>query len=340
MSGRSGTVLPARGIRRVGVMAIVVAVVLPPAVVLLRDPPADDLADQGGTLRPVMIVVEPGTFVMGSPKDEQGRDEDEQEHEVEIETRFAVSETEVTQGQYRRVMGENPSATTRALFTEKEQYECAFAGVGDDLPVTCVSWSDAIAFCNALSDLDGLGRCYEGSRDDVRFVGVSCKGYRLPTEAEWEYAARGGKRQRFVGTDDPRAVCRRDNVADGSVKRDEALDEWLRESDLRPSSEWGVFDCEDGSSRLAPVGRFAANRWGFHDMGGNVVEWVWDWYGPLGSEGVVDPVGPASGGGRVLRGGSWGDGPGGARLANRGRGVPSYRDGFVGFRLARSVQSP
>ena len=236
-----------------------------------------------------MRAIQPGRFWMGSPADEEGRHPDEERHEVTLTRRFAVGVTPVTQALYTAVTGRNPSR---------------FAAV-QSRPVETVSWFDAVQFCNALSILCGLDAAYQigdGDEPSVR-CDFTRPGFRLPTEAEWEYAARGGQAHVYAGSDDPAAVA------------------WLD----RNSGE-----------RTHPVGQKAANGYGLYDMSGNVWEWVWDWYGEY-SGASTDPQGPASGSGRVGRGGSWGYSAVGLRVAFRFDDPPAYRLGNLGFRLARTL---
>ena len=242
-------------------------------------------------LRPEMIILPAGTFQMGSPEDEEGRNDDERLHEVEITQRFALSRTEVTQGMYERVMGTNPSTA---------EYQ-GVSLLGEELPVQNVSWFDAVAFCNRLSELEGLRPAYRVDGEDVTWD-READGYRLPTEAEWEYAARAGTRDVWAGTSE--------------------------EGELPTYANLG------GSP--APVGSYRPNAWGLHDMSGNVWEWAWDWYA---EEPGTDPGGPRTGSYRVFRGGSWRIVPRYARVAFRVWRHPSFAVGDQGFRLARSFPS-
>ena len=231
------------------------------------------------------VRIEPGTFTMGSPTSEEGRDDtNETQHEVTITRAFWLQSTEVTQGQWRAVMGTSPSH---------------FSSCGDDCPVERVSWEDAVAYVNALSASEGLDACYSGST----FAGLGCEGYRLPTESEWEYAARAGTTSARYGN--------LDEIA------------WLYEnSDGRPH--------EVGTKRV--------NGWGLYDMLGNVSEWTGDWYSssyPSGS--VRDPLGPDEGSRRVYRGGGWLNFARYVRAANRYGNGPAHRRHKLGFRPARSA---
>jgi sulfatase modifying factor 1 len=201
-----------------------------------------------------------------------------------------MSETEVTQAQYQAVMGRNPSYHSR-------DREAA------DFPVENVSWFDAVEYCNALSQREGRTACYQVQDHNVTWP-KACNGYRLPTEAEWEYAARAGKPTEYAGANDVKEVA------------------WIgRNSGGRPHR----------------VGTRNANAWGLHDMSGNVWEWVWDWHADsYTGAATTDPRGPSDGAYRVLRGGAFLFGAVDARVAYRYRFGPTYRDGDAGFRLARS----
>ena len=198
-----------------------------------------------------------------------------------------------------------------------------------------MSWCDAVIFANKLSELEGLEPAYQlpsgfsmsMSDDQCReldgrvFWRESANGYRLPTESEWEYAARAGSRDRYAGTnsDDP---CDYANVGNPSAKE---------------AFGWSTaFSCEDGAQVLAPVGSYRPNGWGLYDMTGNVWEWCWDLYGAYPTSASVDPVGAGSGSVRVGRGGSWLSGPSDVRVADRLRRRPSSARNNLGLRLARS----
>jgi len=260
-----------------------------------------------------MVRIEPGEFLMGSPGNEDGRDDDEDQHRVRITASFLLGETEVTQALYEAVMGENPSTA---------EYK-GLSLLGPEKPVQAVSWLDTVKFCNKLSELGDLEPAYRISGDTVTWD-RSADGYRLPTEAEWEYAARAGGSDRYSGTDGASSVCRYGNVSNPTAK---SRFDW----------SWEVFSCEDGSQVVSDVGSYQANSWGLHDMTGNVWEWVWDWYGEYPSGTATDPVGPSTGSDRVLRGGSCYDSPRVARVADRSRHDPGIRGNDLGFRLARSL---
>jgi formylglycine-generating enzyme required for sulfatase activity len=244
------------------------------------------------------VRIPAGRFTMGSPAGEEGRDSDEVQHEVVITRPFLLQATEVTQGQWRALMGDAPSK---------------FSACGADCPVERVSWYEALAYCNARSQKEGLPPCYRDpgggvyDRKDAKAgavpswpEGLACRGYRLPTEAEWEYAARAGT----TGA---------------------------RHGELDAVAWYGG----NSGGKTHPAGKKAPNAWELYDMLGNVWEWCWDWKGDYAGA-ARDPVGPASAGLRVLRGGSWSLDARGARSARRSGNEPGERNGYFGFRLARS----
>jgi formylglycine-generating enzyme required for sulfatase activity len=227
------------------------------------------------------VRIEPGPFTMGSPLLEEGRASEEVEHVVTLTRPFWLGVSEVTQGQWEAVMGTNPSH---------------FSECGDACPVEQVSWEDAVTYLNKLSELEGLEPCHAAT-----FKGPACKGYRLPTEAEWEYAARGGTTSARYG--------------------DLSRIAWFQET---------------AGDLTRQVGTKAANAWGLHDMLGNVWEWTADYHGAYGAS-AEDPLGPASGKHRVVRGGAWRHEASYVRAAVRGQFPPSYRSMYLGFRVARSA---
>ena len=289
------------------------------------------------------VLIEAGTFMMGSPEDEPGRDDDEIQHEVTITQDFFLQIHEVTQGQWQSLMGNNPSD---------------FSGCGINCPVERVNWYEAIAYANALSDAEGLEVCYDVLRPNgtlgggcpsdarlcvgdffyssVRFLGVGCEGYRLPTEAEWEYAARAGTATALhtgpIEFQDDGLAPALDPVAwyggNSGAHYSGAADcrAWIEGQDL-PFSRCGSH----------PVGRKSANGWGLYDMLGNVAELCWDRHGAYPLEPVTDPTGIESGANRAGRGASWTHSPEHVRSASRFRPLPRNRDNSLGFRLARSA---
>ena len=233
-----------------------------------------------------MTRVDRGQFWMGSPPDEPGRGSDERRHLVTLSQPFAIGITEVSQELYKAVMETNPSG-----FKD------------DDNPVERVTWYDALDFCNRLSTLEGYEPVYSRSGDRGQQVhwDASANGYRLPTEAEWEYAARAGSDTLYAGSNDPADVAQIS----------------------RPSP--------------ADIGQKLPNAWGLLDMSGNVREWVWDGYENYPGSQVLNPTGPESAPERVFRGGSYEAPADVARVANRSHHQPDARSKNVGFRVARTL---
>lgn len=265
------------------------------------------------------IQVEAGRFEMGSPPGEYGREYrdggDETLHTVELTHVFHILSTEVTQGMYFDAVGENPSHN-RGGGCEPPHI---------DHPVENVSWHDAAYYCNMLSRRAGLAECYEctGPGGGCLFVGddpYSCRGYRLPTEAEWEYAARAGTST---------ATYAGDVVADRTCVHEQP--------GLRPIA-WYACNA-DGVTQA--VGELRRNDWLLYDMLGNVFEWVHDWAAPYPDDPLVttiDPAGPASGTFRVARGGSVSLGVERNRAAYRSvTSPPEDTNPALGFRVARTI---
>ncbi len=253
-------------------------------------PPAHSVLDAAATMR--FVAVAEGGFWMGSRAEELGRfDNEGPRHQVTVGS-FWMAATEVTQVQWRAVMGELP----------------AVGPSGSSLPVVGVSWCDALRFANALSVREGLRSAYRfqglcGFGGTVRWD-EGADGYRLPSEAEWEFAARGGQEARYAGGGELDALG------------------------------WHV---GNSGGQPRPVAGLAPNPLGLHDMSGNVWEWVWDWLGDYPAEQVRDPRGPDRGRSRILRGGSWSYASRFHRVADRNWSRPGYRSPAVGFRLARTL---
>jgi len=245
--------------------------------------------------RPKMVPIPKGRFLMGSPKDEKDREDDEKQHWVELTQPYVMMETEVTQGQYQAVMGENPSGFTGGPEAVQR-------------PVENVTWFDAVKYANRLSQAEGIEECYRIVGTEVSWEKKQgCKGYRLPTEAEWEYAARAGQKTVYAGSGNA------DEVG------------------------WHV---GNSGGQTHPVKQKNANDWRLYDLSGNVWEWVWDWTGYYEENEQRDPVGPpkadGSGANRVVRGGGWSVDAGGMRVAFRDGDAHFVRLQNLGFRLARS----
>jgi formylglycine-generating enzyme required for sulfatase activity len=287
-----------------------------------------------------LALIPAGEFLMGSPGDHKDAENDERpQHRVRITQPFYVGATEVTIGQFRTVV-ESANLRTRAeidgeggwgwneaarKFEGRDpKYTWRFTGweQSDEHPVVNVTWDDAIAFCNALSRYEGVESYYRFG-EGVRSGG---DGYRLPTEAEWEYACRAGTTTRYTSGDDPETLVGVGNIADATLK-----------SKGGPFAHWPALNGRDGYIFTAPVGRFRPNAFGLFDMHGNVWEWCWDWYDAdyYRASPIDDPSGPARASYRVLRGGCWGSSPRDARAALRLGYAPDVRYDGLGFRVAR-----
>ena len=257
-----------------------------------------------------MILVEGGSFTMGSPNDEPWRSGDETAHPVELSD-FYIAAREVTQAEWEAVMNGNPSAFK-----------------GPNLPVESVTWLDAVAFCNAKSEADGLAPAYAIAGDAVTWNQAS-DGWRLPTEAEWEYACRAGSAAPFsgrasIGPDEANFYGHYPYNIEQNYFTQEKLE-------VKPGQY---------RQRTTPVGSFAPNALGLYDMHGNVGEWCWDTYGEYGSDGVKDPTGAAESSSRmrkVNRGGGWNDFAKHLRCAYRASMSPGRSSASVGVRLARNA---
>lgn len=267
-----------------------------------------------------LVLIPAGRFTMGA---DDGPPNERPPHEVELSRPFYMSRHPITQEQFARFVDAtgyqttaerdggakvwvgdgwrtDPSASWRTVFP------------GARRPVVAVTWNDATAFCDWLTRHEReAGRIEDGDR------------YRLPTEAQWEWAARAGTTDRHVGTDRESEVCRFGNVPD-------------RAADAAGFGRAFV-DCDDGVGvGTSEVGRYAPNPWGLHDMVGNVWEWVRDGHGPYSAEPLVDPEGPADAPLRTVRGGSWSGKLSGVRIAHRDGYPPDLRGGAVGFRVVLS----
>lgn len=293
------------------VLVLVLLVAVGGAVAALL--PWDDIFAGEEARAPDFVWVSVGDFQMGSPMAEEGRFDNETQHAVTLSRPFFLQTTEVTQGQWQQTMGNNPSA---------------FSGCGINCPVERVSWWDALEYLNRRSVSEGFEKCYklEGCAgipgvsyrcQGVTFEGLDCTGYRLPTEAEWEYAARGR-------TDTP--LFSGVPAREGCASPDPAL------------APIGWY-CGNASSQTQSVAQKKANGFGLYDTAGNVTEWVWDWnFGDYVPEEVTDPLGPERGAGRTYRGGSWASPPRDCRVAARGYADPASRHDYLGFRAARTAQ--
>jgi len=296
-------------------------------------------------------LIPAGTFMMGSPTDEWFRRTDETQHEVTLSKSFWIGITEVTNKQMRAVMQwafdngmitatpetvRNSEGDERELLNLIVAYEsvrhCRISFAGgvftvdagmDEYPCSGVTWYGAMAYANYLSDMEDLDRAVDFSDWSVDWESA---GYRLPTEAEWEYACRAGTTSVFYTGDHMRDLDRAGWWGPNSLTR------------LNPT----VYG--NGSH---PVAKKEPNAWGLYDTHGNVSEWCWDLYGTYGSGAQTDPRGPVSGGSpehRVKRGGNWADSimarlivPKDCRAAGRENAQPEDAYGTLGFRVARNA---
>ncbi len=247
-----------------------------------------------------LVLIPAGKFLMGSPKDEQERRPDEEQHEVSITKPFYLGVYVVTQAEYEKVMGNNPSYFSPQGY-RKDRVKDMDTG---QFPVEAVSWDDAVAFCKKLSELP----------EEKKAGWV----YRLPTEAEWEYACRAGTKTAFHYGDSLSS----------------------KQANFNGGFPYGGADKGPYLARTAKVGTYAANAFGLDDMHGNVWEWCQDWYDEnyYKNSPKEDPPGPAQASLRVVRGGSWLYDGRDCRSADRGRDEPGYRFNDLGFRVA-AVQS-
>jgi len=296
------------------------------------EPNAKD--ERGGLLMKFSLVT-PGKFMMGSPKEDESRDIDETLHEVEITKPYYIAQCEVSRRQFEHfikvakyktaveknkrlaglVLVKSHGGKSKLARSIGKSWRDPGFGQGGDHPVVCVTWEDANAFCQWMSERAG---------------GMKIS---LPTEAQWEYACRRGARTAFSFGDDPTKLCQYGNYADGTSG--------FAVGDVRNS---------DGQSTTAPVGSYkrVSSPPLVYDMHGNVAEWCRDFYGiyPRGSDrtgkALVDPIGPPRGSARVVRGGSWASSPAKCRSASRdrgGRGGIKY-SALIGFRVIATGKPP
>ena len=257
-----------------------------------------------------LLLIPAGVFLIGSPVGEPGRASDETQHRVTLTKSLYVSMYEVTQSEWQAVMGWNESSPR-----------------GEHRPVELVTWYDVLSYCNQRSTRDGYAPAYTitGATHDGNHItdatvtwNQDANGYRLPTEAEWEYACRAG-----TGT----AFHNGPIVHAGYVCGDD------------PGLDQVAWYCDNAESTAHDVGGKRSNAWGLYDMHGNVVEWCWDWYDPweFADGDVTDPTGPVSGSLRVTRGGAWWRVPTYCRSAFRDAFGPGSKLVGLGFRLVRTA---
>ncbi len=308
--------------------------------------PREIAVDLGGGMKMELVLIPSGEFMMGSGElaeetaaffkknygmhfetaelaEEFNRLQDEHpQHRVRITKPFYLGTYNVTRGQFRQFVKDTGYKTDAEKhgqawgwdrgqkdFYPNEKYSWRNTGFEqtDEHPVANVSWNDAVAFCQWLSKKEG-------------------KTYRLPTEAEWEYACRAGTTTRYYSGDDPEMLAKVANVANATAKAQ--FPDWKY-----------TIKANDGYVFTAPVGQFKPNAFGLYDMHGNASQWCADWYGGgdyYGKSPANDPTGAVAGIGRVVRGGSWNDRSVYTRSAFRGNGDPDRPRINAGFRVART----
>jgi len=280
-----------------------------------------------------MVYIQGGSFEMGDTFGDGGSDE-KPPHTVTVSD-FEIGRHEVTVGEYLEFVNatgknhpewmEKGSTYHIQTGTDDHYKKLGPALTNDKNPIVGISWNDAVAYCNWLSEQHGYQKVYSVSGSTVT-ADWNANGYRLPTEAEWEYAARSrGKKYKYAWGNDSTPHA---NIADESAKKQ--------------YSGWTIWEgYNDGYIYTSPVGKFEQGDLGLSDMTGNVWEWCWDWYDSgyyEKSKNSRDPKGPDSGSSRVIRGGSWYNYPALVRVANRISASPERRNDLLGFRLARAVR--
>jgi formylglycine-generating enzyme required for sulfatase activity len=297
---------------RPGVPQVIETSLMTPAQARLASTPTTIRTKADQTLK----LMPTGRFTMGSPRREPGRRANEAQRAVQITRLFYISVQEVTNGQFRKFRSSHRSGLVGQHTLDL-----------DSQPVVGVAWEDAVQFCNWLSAQEGLPPAYERKGDTFVAVNPMTKGYRLPTDAEWEWVARhsaSGELLRYPWGDALPVSPGSGNYADANAR--------LLVQNVIPGYD-------DGFAVTAPVGKFPPNPLGLYDMGGNVAEWVHDYYlvAPTSTEVEVDPMGPSEGTQHVIRGSSWKHSSvTDLRLAARDFGTTARND--VGFRIARNAE--
>ena len=245
------------------------------------------------TVKGNLVLIPAGPFSLGNTGSYEGEYDEKPPVTIIISKPFYISKYEITQQQYKAVMGNKPSEFK-----------------GDDLPVEQVSWYDALNFCNTLSQSEGLTPCYT-----INGTKVTCdfeaNGYRLPTEAEWEYAAKAGTKTDFYS---------------GKLT-------YSGNSPIDPNLDKIAWYSANSSNATHPVGQKAPNAFGLYDMSGNVWEWCWDRYAEYPSKETKDYQGPEIGTYRVYRGGGWRNLAWYCRSTNRDRNYLDDKNNSLGFRV-------
>jgi formylglycine-generating enzyme required for sulfatase activity len=279
------------------------------------------------TERPVpdgFVRINGGMFTMGSPTSEANRQSDEVQHQVTV-SGFYMSRYEVTVGEFRQFVNATGYKTTAEtsgggwIWTGSKwearadaNWKNPYFSQQDNQPVVEVSWNDAVRYCNWRSEQERLTPAYTINGDNVSW-NRSANGYRLPTEAEWEYACRAGTTTPFS--------------TGGNITTNQA--------NYNGTYPYNGNVTGTYRQQTTAVGSFTSNPWGLYDMHGNVWEWCWDWYGGYSLTAQTDPMGASSGTYRVLRGGCWFSDGLNLRSAYRDNFTPSSRNYYIGFRVLR-----
>ncbi len=253
------------------------------------------------------VKIQGGTFQMGSPETEAWRSDDETAHPVTVSD-FYMGVYEVTQKEYQEVTKNNPSNFK-----------------GDDLPVESLTWYEAVAYCNARSEKEGLEKAYTIDGKNITW-NRSADGYRLPTEAEWEYACRAGTKTPF---NTETSISPEESNYFGHYP-------YLIEENYFSQEK---LDTEPGEYRetTVAVNHFSPNQWGLYNMHGNVGEWCWDYYGAYADGEQTDPAGAETGTRRIYRGGGWNDFAKHIRSAYRASSPAERSSAATGLRLVRNA---
>lgn len=273
----------------------------------VSEPPASSQTVAEQDIPEEFVLIKGGSFQMGSPDSEPWRSEDELQHTVTVSD-FYMSKYELTQKEYEDITGNNPSNFS-----------------GENLPVENISWLDAVAYCNARSEKEGLTPVYTIDGQNVSWD-KSADGYRLPTEAEWEYACRAGTTTPFYMESSP------------SDKDANYYGHYPYEIEDNYFSQ-GNLEVKPGEYRetTVSVDSFSENPYGLYNMHGNVSEWVWDYYGAYSTDSQTDPTGPETGTLRVYRGGGWNDFAKNMRSAYRATLEQDHGSFNIGIRLVRNA---